>query len=81
MWVLSYIGPSTLGPAHVSLFNVVPLDALSLGWDMLAVAVFSLIILYLALSSALPREEADRYFADLKKVELLDEYEEGAESP
>ncbi len=81
MWVLSYIGPSTLGPAHVSLFNVVPLDALSLGWDMLAVAVFSLIILYMALGSALPREEADRYFADLKKVELLDEYEEGAESP
>ena len=81
MWVLSYIGPSSLGPAHVSLFNVVPLDALSLGWDMLAVAVFSLIILYFSMISALPREEADRYFEELKKHEFLEEYEEGTESP
>lgn len=81
MWVLSYLGPSSLGPQHVSLFNVVPLDALSLGWDMLAVAVFSLAVLYMALGSALPREAADRYFEELKKHEFLEEFEEGTESP
>lgn len=81
MWVLSYIGPSSLGPAHVSLFNVVPLDALSLGWDMIAVAVFSLAILYCAMASALPRAEADAYFERLKQMDLPEELEEGTESP
>ena len=81
MWVLSYLGPSSLGPAHVSLFNVHPLDIIPLGWDMLVIGGFSLAILYFALASALPREEADTYFEQLKKLDLPEEYEEGAESP
>jgi len=81
MWVLSFLGPSSLGPAHVSLFNVQPLDIIPLGWDMLVIGGFSLAILYFAMASALPREEADTYFEQLKKLDLPEEYEEGGESP
>ncbi|MGH8225071.1 MAG: APC family permease [Gammaproteobacteria bacterium] len=76
MWVLSWIGPGTLGPEEVSLFNVHALDFLSLGWDMIAIAVFSLAILYCAVTSALPREEADVYYERIKGADIPGEIAE-----
>lgn len=73
MWFLSYIGPSNLGPSqHAGGLNI-----LNLGWDMLAVAALSLIILVLSLNSALTKEEGDAYWQHMNEMDLPDELEEG----
>lgn len=75
MWIFSWLGPNDLGPGETGLFHVNALDVLPLGWDMLVVAVFSLAIMYFSLRAALPREEADVYYANISQVELPDELE------
>ncbi|MGH8274741.1 MAG: amino acid permease [Gammaproteobacteria bacterium] len=75
LWALSWIGPTNLGPETVSLFYVRSLDLLPLGWDMIAIGVFSLLILYQAIRCALPREEADAYFERIKGADMPEELE------
>lgn len=75
LWLLSWLGPNDLGPGETGLFHVYSLDILSLGWDMLIIAVFSLAIMYYSLRAALPREEANVYFDRIKQVALPDEVE------
>lgn len=55
MWVLSAIGPQSMGG----------LGWLSIYWDMLAVALLSLVILYLALASSAPAEQTREYYRRL----------------
>ena len=42
-----------------------PINALSFGWDMLAMVVFSLAICLLAVRQRLPREKVEEYIGDL----------------
>jgi amino acid transporter len=73
LWLLSWLGPDNLGPTHVSLFRLRALELLPLGWDMLAIAVFSVAILYFGVRCALPREEAAVYYARIKGLDMPEE--------
>ncbi len=75
LWLLSWVGPDDLGPAHVSLFRLRALGLLPLGWDMFAIAVFSLAILYLGIRCALPRAEAAVYYERIRHAEMPGEPE------
>lgn len=55
IWILSYLAPVSMGG----------IGWLNIYWDMLAVAVLSLVILYLALASSVPAERSGRYYAGL----------------
>jgi amino acid transporter len=66
MFVLSWLGPSNLGPAQQGGGH----DVLSLGWDMLAVAVLSLIIMFLAIQASLPRDRAETYWEQISQVTI-----------
>lgn len=53
MWLLSWIGPAEMGGRGV----------INIYWDMLAVAVLSLIILYIALNTSVSAERSAQYYA------------------
>ncbi|HKA48547.1 MAG TPA: amino acid permease, partial [Candidatus Dormibacteraeota bacterium] len=63
--VISYLG--SFGPSDAT-----PLiglkgatNALQFGWDILVMALFSIVIYYLAIGLRLPRERAQEYIGDL----------------
>ena len=59
MWLLTWIGPTSMGGA----------GWLNIYWDMLAIAVLSLIILYVALGTSVPAARSQAYYDGLLKSE------------
>ncbi len=59
MWILGWIGPVSMGG----------IGALNIYWDMLAVAVLSLVILYIALNTSVSAERSHAYYADILKAD------------
>jgi hypothetical protein len=57
MWLLSWIGPVSMGGT----------GRLDIYWDMLAVAVLSLIILYIALNTSVSAERSAQYYAGVTR--------------
>ncbi|MDE2234244.1 MAG: APC family permease [Gammaproteobacteria bacterium] len=53
MWFLGWIGPQSMGGKNW----------LNIYWDMLAVAVLSLVILYIALNTSVSAERSEAYYA------------------
>lgn len=67
MWLLSRFGPTSMGGTN----------AINLPVDMIAIAIFSLLIMYLAVHWALPPKGSEEYFDRIQSVELPEEIEEG----
>lgn len=68
---------SDFGPTKAVKGQAVPAhQVFGLGWDILAVAVFSVVIYYWAMAVALSREEIDQMVAEVVLPE-----EEGMEAP
>ncbi len=67
MWLLSRFGPTSM-EGH----GLIPL-----GWDMLLIAIFSLVIMYAAVRSALPASGSRAYLERVQAVVLPEEIEEG----
>ncbi|MGB9429239.1 MAG: APC family permease [Gammaproteobacteria bacterium] len=59
MWILSLLGPASMGG----------LDWLNIYWDMLAIAVLSLVILWIALQTSVPAARSQEYYDGLLKSE------------
>ncbi|MGH8426949.1 MAG: hypothetical protein ACRES7_03075 [Gammaproteobacteria bacterium] len=59
------------GPEEVTLFDVKALGYLSLGWDVIAVGVFSPAVLYCAVARAQPGEEADVHHERIKGIAIM----------
>ncbi|MGH8321521.1 MAG: APC family permease, partial [Gammaproteobacteria bacterium] len=60
MWVLGLIGPVSMGGRGL----------LNIYWDMLAVAILSLIILYIALNTSISAERSTQYYEGILKSEV-----------
>lgn len=60
MWLLCWVGPKSMG-GH---------DILNIYWDMLAVAVLSLIILWLALKTSVSGERSRAYYDNMIKSDV-----------
>jgi amino acid transporter len=60
MWILSYIAPTSMGGNGL----------LNIYWDMLAVAVLSLVILYIALNTSVSAERSQAYYTQMLKTEV-----------
>lgn len=58
MWLLSWIGPASMGG----------MGYLDIYWDMLAVAVLSLVILYIALNTSVSAERSTKYYAHVTQT-------------
>lgn len=67
MWLLSRFGPTSMEGSGL----------ISLGWDMLLIAVFSLVIMYAAVRSALPASGSRAYLERVRTIALPEEVEEG----
>ncbi len=60
MWVLGWIGPVSMGGRGL----------LNIYWDMLAVAILSLIILYIALKTSVSAKRSADYYEGMLKAEI-----------
>jgi hypothetical protein len=59
MWILSWVGPASMGGTGL----------LNIYWDMLAIAVLSLIILYIALETSVPAARSQAYYDGVLKTQ------------